>query len=68
MQERIIELESRLAHQDHLLQTLNDVVTDQQSRLMQLETLCRSMADRLQAIGEMMPATGGGDDEPPPHY
>ncbi|MEM1174101.1 MAG: SlyX family protein [Pseudomonadota bacterium] len=67
MEDRIIELESRLAHQDHLLQELNDVLTDQQSRLMRLETLCRSLADRLQAIGEMMPATGGGD-EPPPHY
>ena len=67
MEDRIIELESRLAHQDHLLNELNDVLTDQQSRLMQLETLCRSMADRLQAIGEMMPATGRGD-EPPPHY
>ncbi len=67
MEERIIELESRLAHQDHLLQELNDVLTDQQSRLMQLETLCRTLADRLQAIGEMMPATSGGD-EPPPHY
>ena len=67
MEDRIIELESRLAHQDHLLQELNDVLTDQQSRLMQLENLCRSMADRLQALGEMMPATSGGD-EPPPHY
>ncbi len=67
MEDRIIELESRLAHQDHLLQELNDVLTDQQSRLMQLETLCRTLADRLQAIGEMMPATSGGD-EPPPHY
>ncbi len=67
MEDRIIELESRLAHQDHTLQELNDVITDQQSRLMQLETLVRSMADRLQAIGDMMPATSGGD-EPPPHY
>ena len=66
-EERFIDLESRLAHQDKLLHELNDVVTGQQARLMQLEELCRSLIDRVRSIGE---GGGSGDpaDERPPHY
>ncbi len=67
MEDRLIELESKLAHQDQTLHELNEVVTDQQSRLMQLEQLCVSLAEKVQAMGEAMPAASGGDERPP-HY
>lgn len=66
-EERIIELESRLAHQDQMLHELNDVVTDQQAKLMRLEELCRSLVDRVRSLGESLPS-GGPADERPPHY
>ena len=66
-EERFIELESRLAHQDQMLHELNDVVTDQQAKLMQLEELCRTLIDRVRSLGEGMPA-GDAADERPPHY
>ena len=66
-EERFIDLESRLAHQDQLLQELNDVVTGQQARLMQLEELCRSLIDRVRSIGEGG-ESGDPADERPPHY
>ena len=66
-EERFIELETRLAHQDQMLHELNDVVTSQQARLMQVEELCRSLTDRIRALGESM-ATAGQGDERPPHY
>jgi SlyX protein len=66
-EERFIELESRLAHQDQMLHELNDVVTDQQAKLMQLEELCRTLIDRVRSLGEGMPA-GDPADERPPHY
>lgn len=66
-EERFVELESRLAHQDQVLHELNEVVTDQQAKLMQLEDLCRSLIDRVRALGESLPA-GGPVDERPPHY
>ncbi len=66
-EERFIELESRLAHQDQLLHELNKVVTDQQAKLMQLEELCRNLIDRVRSLGEGMPA-GDPGDERPPHY
>ena len=66
-EERFIDLESRLAHQDQMLHELNDVVTDQQAKLMQLEELCRMLTDRVRSLGEGMPA-GDPADERPPHY
>lgn len=66
-EERFIDLETRLAHQDHLLGELNDAMSRQQEKIMQLETLCRSLADRVRSIGEGMPDAGAGDERPP-HY
>jgi SlyX protein len=66
-EERFVDLESRLAHQDQMLHELNEVLTTQQAQLMQLEELCRSLVDRVRSLGEGMPA-GDPADERPPHY
>jgi SlyX protein len=66
-EERFIDLESRLAHQDQLLNELNDVVTKQQMKIMQLDELYRSLIQRVRSMGEAMPADGAGDERPP-HY
>ena len=66
-EERFIDLESRLAHQDQMLNELNDVVTGQQARLMQLEELCRTLVDRVRSLGEGV-AAGDPADGRPPHY
>ena len=66
-EERFIDLETRLAHQDQLLNELNDVVTAQQAKIMQLEALCKSLIQRVQAVGDSVPADADGDDRPP-HY
>ena len=66
-EERFVDLETRLAHQDQLLHELNDVVTDQQAKIMQLEELCRSLIDRVRSLGEGLSA-GDPGDERPPHY
>lgn len=64
---RLVELETRLAFQEHTLQSLNDVVTRQQQ---QIETLVRevnALKDRLRAAA---PSSVGPleDEKPPPHY
>ncbi len=66
-EERFIDLESRLAHQDQLLHELNDVVTDQQAKIMKLEELCLSLIDRVRSIGDGG-ESGDPADERPPHY
>jgi SlyX protein len=65
--EKIIDIETKLAHQEHLLATLNDAVTNQQAQIAELEHICRSLVERIRALSE---AGAGieGDDGPPPHY
>ena len=53
---RLIAIESKLAHQEQLLIELNEVVTEQQARIMQLEQLGSSLLARLREIGD---ATAG---------
>jgi SlyX protein len=65
--ERLIDIETRIAHQDHALNELNEVVTAQQARLMQLERLCASLAERIADMSESA-RSGSPEDERPPHY
>ena len=64
---RLVEIESKLAHQEHLVLELNDVVTRQQVQIDQLGERCEALLARLHEIGEMLPEMGGGDERPP-HY
>ncbi len=66
-EERFIDLESRLAHQDQLLNELNDVVTQQQAKIMQLDELCNTLITRVRSMGEALP-DGDPGNERPPHY
>ena len=65
--ERLVDIETKLAHQEHLLIELNDAITKQQEKIMQLEELCGSLVDRVRSIVEVLPGEAAGD-ETPPHY
>jgi SlyX protein len=62
---RLIDLESKLAHQEYLLAQLNDVVTAQQAQITQLEALCKSLIGRVRTLSE--PGESAGHENPP-HY
>jgi SlyX protein len=66
-EQRFVDLETKLAHQEHLLLELNDVITKQQENIMRLEELCDSIIERVRSLGEAAPA-GVDVDEKPPHY
>ena len=66
-EDRFIDLETRLAHQDQLLHELNQAVTRQQAKLMQLEELCGSLVSRMRSMSEALP-DGDPVGERPPHY
>ncbi|MEM9491720.1 MAG: SlyX family protein [Myxococcota bacterium] len=63
IEERIIALETRVAYQDHLLASLDEVVREFAGRVEQLE---RAVAE-LRAAGLGMDDHGPAD-QPPPHY
>jgi SlyX protein len=66
-EDRLVQIETKLAHQEHLLDALNDVVTKQQDSIMRLEEQHAILVERLRSISEALPADGG-QDERPPHY
>ncbi len=62
LEARIVELEIRYSHQEHLLEQLNEVVREQ-----------RDLIDRLSHAIDDLRATQASDgeappNEPPPHY
>lgn len=66
LEERINELESRLAFQDDSIQALNDAIVKQQQLIDLLErkvqVLIKSHNDLLEQMGD------ADDNVPPPHY
>jgi SlyX protein len=65
-QDRLVELEIKLAYQEDLLQTLNTVVAQQQRQITALENAYRFLHDKVNQIhlekGQEIV------DEIPPHY
>lgn len=66
LEERIAELESRLAFQDDTIQTLNDVLVAQQRTVDLLQAQLGLLARRQEEMQSRM--DGEGDEAPPPHY
>lgn len=62
---KLIEIETKLAHQEHLLAELNEVLISQQAQIVNLEGLCKALIDRVRALSETGSDAG---DEAPPHY
>jgi SlyX protein len=66
-EQRLIEVETRLAHQERLLGDLDQALSSQQAQLMRLEQLCQTLVERLRSLAESAPAAPPGDERPP-HY
>lgn len=68
-EERLIELETRVAFQEDMIQELNRALYRQQKQIDQLEALCRSLVDHIR---DLAAAGAGGPGnlphEKPPHY
>jgi len=66
-EERIVELETKLSFQEHLIQELNEALTHQQQQLDALQHKLESMHEQIQAglSDEIRPVS---EEVPPPHY
>ena len=67
MDERLIDLETRLAFQEDTLNHLNGVVAEQEQRIMRLE---RQLQDALVLLRALTPpdVATQAEETPPPHY
>ncbi len=66
-EERLIKIETKLAHQENLLAELNDVVANQQAQITRLERLCGTLTDRIRSLSDAGPDDQVAEQRPP-HY
>lgn len=64
LEERLVDLESRHMHQEHLVDQLNSVLIDQREIIDRLQRDLARLKDQVRAG----PGDAGGHDEKPPHY
>lgn len=67
VEERLIELEMRLAFQERMTEDLSEIVAEQAKSIEKLKSMLSRQGDRLLSLEQ-----GGGsspqDERPPPHY
>lgn len=66
-EQRLIDIEVKLAHHEQALEEVNQVLTNQQAQLSRLEQVCESLVERFRSISEA-PASDERDEQRPPHY
>jgi SlyX protein len=67
IEDRLVNIETKIAFQEDAIEELNKVVYLQRKKLGQLEAICESLARHI----ESMEKTGSGSptaNERPPHY
>lgn len=67
MQEEIVELQTRIAFQDGVIEQLNQVVTDQQQQIDRLERRMEKLLGQVEAL-QADQVIQQANEPPPPHY
>ena len=69
LEKRLDELESRLAFQDDLIESLNQVISHQDRNLARLTLMLQGLTVKMNDIAESAAVPGDSSgDEIPPHY
>lgn len=66
-EERLVNIETKIAFQEHTIKELNEVICEQQNQIDKLTATCKILLNRIQDISEMFPGSTAGDEKPP-HY
>lgn len=65
--ERIIELEIKVAYQEDLVQELNKVISKQQDQIDRLNATCKLLNEKISSISLGLDSAPSSE-ELPPHY
>jgi len=66
--ERLIEIETKLAYQEDMVEELNKIITAQQTQLDELTDACRLLIERINEMTDTGQSGGEQIDAKPPHY
>jgi len=67
LEQRINEVETRLAFQETMLQELNEALTSQQQQLSQMQAVLEKLRERIVELASNM-QPDATIEPPPPHY
>jgi len=67
MEKRLIELETKISYQDHIIGELNDVIIRQQKQIDRLEKSVKHLQEHLKGSSDSGLARPE-EESPPPHY
>lgn len=65
-EDRLVDLEMKITHQEHLIEQLSKALYQQQMQLDQLDATLKALGKRLQSGGN--DGDFGPGNEKPPHY
>ncbi|QIK81533.1 SlyX family protein [Lysobacter sp. HDW10] len=68
IEERLVELESRIAFQDDTIQALNDALADAQMALSKQQLVLKRIVEELKSARGAGVTIDAADEPPPPHY
>lgn len=66
-EDRLIDIEIKIARQEDVVEALNDIVYRQQKKIDELEALCSALARHMKEMRETA-IDRGPANEKPPHY
>jgi SlyX protein len=66
-EDRLVDIEIKIARQEDLVETLNQMVYQQQRKIDELEALCSALARRIKEMRETASESGPANEKPP-HY
>ncbi len=67
-EERLVNIETKIAFQEDLIEELNKTIYQQQNKLDRLEATCEALARHIASLAEAVHENKSVASERPPHY
>ena len=67
-EERLVEIETKIAFQEQTIEDLNDVLCEQQQEIERLGSICDALVKRVKELSEGTQGIDEPANEKPPHY
>ncbi len=67
-EERLVEIETKIAFQEQTIEDLNDVIYEQQQEIDRLGAICDALVRQFKELSELTSGIDAPANEKPPHY
>ncbi len=67
-QERFIDIETKIAHQEHTIEQQSEAIYEQEKRIVRLEKAYKRLIERFEGVEGALQVGNPPEEEKPPHY